>query len=115
MRIYVAGKITSTNPLVYLQNTMAGITQGLELYLKGYSVFIPHLEIMMWMILGKDVHLTNEMIYERSLEWLKVCDAMLVLPGWEDSVGTKGEIEFALANDIPIYYSVDELGKKLPL
>lgn len=46
---------------------------------------------------------------EGTMSLLDDCDAMLLLPGWERSSGTLGEIERANALRIPIYHSVDDL------
>lgn len=41
-----------------------------------------------------------------SYEMLKVCEEMhvLMLEGWEDSIGVLGEINYAKMNNIPIHY-----------
>jgi len=46
-----------------------------------------------------------------TIELLKRCDAMLLLDNWEDSNGAKKEIEIAVANGMPVYYSIEELKK----
>jgi len=34
----------------------------------------------------------------------KACDMIVVVPGWENSEGTKLEIEFAKENNIPLFF-----------
>jgi predicted Rossmann-fold nucleotide-binding protein len=51
----------------------------------------------------------TEDFYEYSIAWLEKADAVLVVPGWEDSVGTKKELARAKELSIPIYYSMAEL------
>ena len=41
------------------------------------------------------------------------CDAMLLVPGWENSEGTLGEIEFCKERGIPYFETVSELEKWL--
>ena len=36
-------------------------------------------------------------------------DAVLVVPGWENSTGTKKEIEVAINLGIPVFYTLEEL------
>jgi hypothetical protein len=59
----------------------------------------------------------QHMIYPRpykdwlklDLEWLKVCDCLLRLPG--KSKGADKEVEYAKSLDIPVFYSLKELIK----
>ena len=51
-----------------------------------------------------DEPLTIEMFYRANLAWVSVCDAVLVLPGWEYSKGTKAEIERAVKKNIPVFH-----------
>ncbi len=43
------------------------------------------------------------------LEWVKVCDCVLRLPG--ESSGADGEVKFAEELNIPVFYSLEELYK----
>ena len=52
--------------------------------------------------------------YEMDLEFLKrSADAVLAMPGWEKSKGAKNEVEWALKNNLPVFYpqSPDDLGE----
>jgi len=53
--------------------------------------------------------LTEEFWYEGTLELLKRCDAMILVPGWEDSKGVREEIRYAHGANLPIFNRVDEL------
>ena len=53
--------------------------------------------------------LTVEDYYRYSVDWLKVSDAILLVPGWQVSKGTKKEVEIADKMDIPIYYDIEEI------
>ena len=56
-------------------------------------------------------HMANPRPYEDwlklDIEWLKVCDCVLRLPG--KSSGADGEVELAKQLNIPIFYSIQEL------
>lgn len=52
--------------------------------------------------------------YEMDLEFLKrSADAVLAIPGWEKSKGSKNEVEWALKNNLPVFYpqSPDDLSE----
>ena len=69
-----------------------------------------------WILLTAPDKLARQLIpddfYNYSLTWLEVCDVLLVLPGWEHSVGTKKEIKRAKELKIPIFYDINNLMKK---
>ncbi len=45
------------------------------------------------------------------MEWVKVSEALIVLPKWENSSGTKKEIKIAKKLNIPVFYDYYELIK----
>ena len=55
----------------------------------------------------------EEFWYEGTLALLKRCDAMILVPGWEDSKGTRDERAWAKANDMPVFERVEELKRWL--
>jgi nucleoside 2-deoxyribosyltransferase len=57
--------------------------------------------------------LNEEFWLEATMNMLSRCDAMVVVEGWKKSSGTLGEIKYAAENDIPIFYSVEELAEWL--
>lgn len=52
---------------------------------------------------------SDEVWLDRDLEMVKRCDGVLVTPDWERSSGARSEVEFAKGNNIPVYYSIEEL------
>ena len=44
-----------------------------------------------------------------SMNWLEKCDAILVMPKYRKSEGTKAEIERAKELDMPIFYRLEDL------
>jgi hypothetical protein len=74
-----------------------------KLMSKGYAPFVPlysHFQHMihphpytLWLIID--------------LEWVKVCDALLRLGG--ESAGADAEVDYAEEQNIPVFYSIDEL------
>ena len=47
--------------------------------------------------------------YNYTMEWLKVSDMVLVCPNWQNSKGTKAEIEKAKELGIPVYFDIEEI------
>ena len=106
-RVYVAGAISSPILEQGLNNIRRGIIKGVELLKLGYAPYIPHLDYQFNLM--QDEHINVDLYYSYDLEWLSVCEAVLVVEGWEKSRGVKAELEFAKENNIPIYYNVEEL------
>ncbi len=47
---------------------------------------------------------SNQFSWDLNAEFLRRCQALAVLPGWETSNGTKTEIENATKNSLPVFY-----------
>ena len=107
-RIYIAGPYSDDNVMDVLRNIREGIRISTEVFKRGYAPFCPWLDFH-YVLMDFDNKLTVEDFYEYSLAWLEKADAMLVIGNWTQSKGTQKEIEFAIINRIPIYYSIDEL------
>jgi len=48
-----------------------------------------------------------------TLELLRRCDAILMVPGWEGSSGARGELAEAIELCMPVFYDIDELQRWL--
>ena len=113
MKIYIAGPYTPKTdnvhdaPRIAHQNVRKAIIAALKLIKKGHYPFVPHLSHFM--------HLENDEPTESSywvdydLKWLEACDAILLLPGWEESSGARREYEEAKKLGLKVYFSVDEV------
>ena len=53
--------------------------------------------------------LTEEFWYDGTLELLRRCDAVILVPGWDGSKGVQAEIDEALARKMPLFERVEEL------
>lgn len=113
-KVYVAGAYSDDNVLGVLKNIGRGEDTASELFQLGYAPFTPWHDktfvITHWM-----ADFSVQSFYEYSMEWLKVSDAVLVvdnadgLKNWQDSVGTKKEIEVAESLGIPVFFDIDSL------
>lgn len=105
IRIYIAGPYTLPNPQ---QCTETAMTVWNELWEKGYAPYCPH-----WS------HFQDQFIHRPYGEWLdydlqflRVCDAVLRLPG--ESQGAELEVQWAKRHALPIFYSIEELLQHFP-
>ena len=105
-RIYLATPYSHEDPAVRALRFEAINITAAKLMLEGYAVFSPI----------SQSHPIAEYLPTETGNWdfwqkedlpfLEVCDWLYVLPidGWQESVGVRGEIEFAEALGIPIKY-----------
>lgn len=84
--VYVAGPYRGPNRWVVHQNIQLAEALGMQVACLGAVPVIPHT-----MYSAFDGTITNEFWLEATLELLRRCDALLLVPGWERSVGAKGE------------------------
>lgn len=108
-KVYVAGAMSADNILDMLNNISQGIKLGSQLLEKGYAPFVPHFDIFFKIQNGVDYNVPMQYYYDYTMAWLEASDCVVVCPNWENSKGTKAEIERANELKIPVYYSIDEL------
>lgn len=100
--IYISGKYT-------IGNTKENINKAREMAIKvwesGFTALCPHL--------NSGHFESNDISYDDfikgDLELLNRCDAILMLPEWEESKGANLEFEFARDFHIPIFLSLEGL------
>lgn len=99
-RVYIAGPYTKGDVAVNVHNA---IDVANEILKAGHVPYLPHLTHF-W-------HLVTPHPYrdwlDIDLEFLKVCDCILRIPG--ESNGADGEVEFAKRKGIPIYYKIGDI------
>ena len=108
-KIYIAGAYNANNVLSVLQNMRKGIRLGTEVLLAGYSPFIPWLDYNVFLQLRENELISLDAIQSHSMEWLIVSDAVLLVPGWDNSKGTEAEIVKAAELKIPIFTSLGSM------
>ena len=106
MLVYLAGPIRPKGDQTLESNINNAKSIALELWKKDYAVISPHANSDLPISLAdKEVEALRWL--NGDLDIIARCDAVVVLPGWEESAGTKGEIEFAKERNIPITYYPD--------
>jgi len=111
-RIYIAGAITPTSKdkhpvLEYCANVASFLATGTALYRRGFAPYIPALDILI--VIWGWGNFKPEDFFDTSMAYLAVADAVLVLPEFENSVGTRRELEYASKHGIPIFYDLEDL------
>lgn len=107
MRIYVAGPMT-TKGNVY-DNMSQAFAAADWLMSLGHSPYLPHLTLF-WNLIS---HHEWEEWLRLDESWLAVCDCLVRLPG--ESKGADREVKFCEANNIPVYYGMEQLMASLEI
>lgn len=108
-RVYVAGKMSSDNPIQFLENLRRGMRVSTECLLAGYAVFSPFIDFSLFFQCRDGEKISDKVIKASSMKWLEVSDQILLVPGWEGSKGALDEINRANELKLPIYYSLYEM------
>jgi len=102
IKVYIASPYTKGDVAVNVKTQMDTAD---ELMNKGFVPFTP--------LYSHFQHMAHPRPYEDWLkldfEWIPVCDCILRLPG--DSSGADNEVEFAITNNILVFYSLNDLCK----
>lgn len=108
VKVYVAGAYSAKDVVNVLRNIGRGEQYCADLFVDGFAPYCPWHD-KDFVLRHPEADFTVEQFYQFSIEWLKVCDVMFLVPGWENSKGTLAEIEIAKANNIPIYDNYEQL------
>ncbi len=100
MKVYIASPYSNGDKI---RNIVNAINAAEALSLKGHTPFVPHLSHY-WDVLNPHPY---ELWIKYTMKWLKVCDAVLRLPG--DSPGADKEVQWAIDNELPVYHSIKEI------
>ena len=109
IRVYVAGPYSASNVITVLDNIRNGMQLSKDVFLAGFAPFCPWLDYHFTLQLREGEKLTVEDYYQYSTSWLEASHAVLVLPNWEGSNGTKAEMARARELNIPIFYTLEAL------
>ena len=112
-RVYIAGPYSADNILDVFENMRKGMRMGARVFLAGYAPWVPWHDFHHQLMFRDDESLSVDDYYEMSMSWLVVSDAVLVLPGWIYSKGSRAELEKAGELKIPIFHSLYDLKRGL--
>ena len=108
-RIYIAGALTA-DVTQYIKNVSIMMEWAESIRLEGFAVYIPGVDVMMGIKFG---YYERDDYFYNSLEWMKVSDAVFLVPGWENSKGVKEEIRIANKMGIPVYPDPKQLVREM--
>jgi hypothetical protein len=106
-RVYIAGALNAPTA-EYLQNVSRMENWALQVQALGCAVYVPCEDILRGILHGQ---MNYEDYFKGSQEWLKVSEAVFLVPGWENSKGTKREIRLARKLHIPVFKDLEKLKK----
>jgi nucleoside 2-deoxyribosyltransferase len=96
--IYIAGKYRGPNAWAIEQNIRAAEDVAARVWAMGMVALCPHANSR-----HMDGVATDEHFLAGTLELLGRCDAVVLVPGWEKSSGTRAEIAEAQALCKPVF------------
>lgn len=102
--VYIAGPFRAPSSWEIEQNIRRAETLALEVWRAGMAAVCPHTNTRFYQGAAPD-----SVWLDGDLAILIRCDAVLLVPGYERSTGTKAEILFANQRGIPVYETLDEL------
>lgn len=111
--VYIAGKYRGPTPWDVEQNIRAAEEVAARVAAMGLMPQVVH--PMTRFIGGSN---SDEQFWvDGTLEIMRRCDAVVLVPGWDKSTGTRGEIAEARALGIPVFglESGDDLDRSVPL
>ena len=106
IRVFVAGPMSSPDPLQFLRNIQLGVAQTALLYDLGFAPFLAFTDYVAVM---QTTGLNLERLQLSTLEWLRVSEVMLLLPGYHASKGAMREFRLATELGIPVFHAIEPL------
>ena len=98
-KIYIAGKYRSSTEWGLEENIRRAETAAIKLWQQGYAVLCPH---------KNTAHFggacPDEAWLKGDIEFLKVCDCIYMLKGWEGSLGACEELRIAQEHNLEVIY-----------
>lgn len=105
--VYVAGPYRHLERAGIEQNIRNALAIGLLCCRKGWSPIIPHSNTAH--LDAVDPTIGDEFWLAATMELMRRCDAVVLVPGWQESIGTRAEIQEAQIRGIPVYYVESDL------
>lgn len=109
--VFISGPYRGPNAWAIYQHVMAAMAVALEVWRLGAVAICPHANTTFF----QDAGLADEVWLEGDLELLRRCDAVLLVEGWQESVGAQEEAREAHASGIPTFTNLDSLNTWLTL
>jgi len=108
IRVYVAGAYSADNVMDVLRNIGRGEKLAAETFKAGFPTFCPWHD-KSYVMEYPDADFTAQQFKNHSMAWLEVSNAVLLVPGWENSSGTRAELDRARELGIPFFHTLTDL------
>lgn len=105
MLLYLSGRYNAETHNGISENIVVARKIAVNLWEQGFSVLCPHMNTCHFEVDTQRV--THDDWLRGDLEMLIRCDAIIMLPGWEESKGANIELGIAAKYEIPTYYWPD--------
>ena len=104
--VYVAGRYRAPTPYQVSRNIAAARSVGEQVCALGLAAYpvIPHCNTAHFDGLRED-----EFWLAGTLQLLRRCDCVMLVPGWESSSGTRAEIREADGLALPVFDDLDAM------
>lgn len=109
--VYVSGKFSNPKWQEQKINILEALKMATKLWNIGFTAICPHTNAPQT---ENGCTCRYEEFLEGDIELLLRSDAILMLPGWEDSVGATIELQEAKKMGKPIFYRLEELASFYP-
>lgn len=100
--VYIAGPYRAATPWGVEQNIRAAEDVAVRVHKAGMFAVCPHANSRHMEGIADDAH-----FLAGTLEMMRRCDAVLLVPGWEKSSGSRAELEEAKRLNIPVFDGKD--------
>jgi hypothetical protein len=108
-RVFISGALNSfEGSKGFIENVHKMVKLAGEVRDLGAATYVPCNDILTSISCGG---LCHEDYYDHDLTWLEVCEAMILVPGYENSKGVAGEMKKAKELEIPIFKNLEELAE----
>jgi hypothetical protein len=102
--VYIVGPYRAATPWEIERNVRRAEDVAAQVVALGAYPVIPHANTRFFQGLADD-----DFFLEATQELLLRCDAAMLVPGWQASEGSIGEIELAQAEGVPCFEHLDKL------
>ena len=106
--IYVAGRFSAPDQWQRARNVRAAETVAFAVAEVGAMPLNPLANMCNFF-----ATLTDEFWYDGTLELLRRCDAVILVPGWQGSKGVQREIDETFLRKMPLFERVEQLKRWL--
>ena len=106
--VYVAGKYRDQHPYLIQEHIDKAKELAKKVWAAGHAAICPHLNSINFEGLNTEQH-----FIDGTLELMRRCDVVLLVPNWKDSEGTKGEIAEAHKLGIPVFGNLELMLKEI--